>query len=248
MSPRELLIAAAAAANKHEDTLRLMLGHADWHPERLAAEFALEGWQGRLQEALVTKYADYKVGGIGPRSVASLTDAECRKLISPKMARAVDDYDGGPALLLGKTGIGKTIAARLMARKVGRAWATNSIQKHMHKLESLDVYCRADEHPGIAWLAASDLALAVMRHPLGQSAPAEMKEARGASLLVLDDLTWAQRDDATLEALGYRYHAGLPTIATAGCTRTELVARFGGAVVRRMLECGGKKSLVAEEF
>ena len=245
MTPAELLPAAAEQKGMHHGILEKMLRNAGWHPEILASEFQLEGWFERLQGVLMTRYADGSVSDIGPSGARELTDAQCLELITPKLRNAVGAYEGGPALMLGRTGAGKTLAARLMARKVGRRWAGESIAKQKHRLEHSDIY--TVERLGIAWYSATELALAVARHPLGKGAPEEVDKARDGSLLVLDDLTWPQRDDTTLEVLGHRYDNGKPTIATAGCSRADLIARFGDAVVRRLLECRGKKGMLVEE-
>jgi hypothetical protein len=245
MSPSELLKAAAEQTGKHPATLETMLRHARWDAAKLAQEFKLEGWLARLEEVLIAAYVERSVRRIGPPGAAELGDDRCQELISPKLRKALVAYQGRSALILGRTGIGKTLTARLMARKLGRRLARESILKEKHHLEYPDSYPATSV--SISWHAATDLALTVARHPLGKGAPDEVREARASGLLVLDDITWPQRDDTTLEVLGARYDAGKPTIVTAGCSRTELVARFGDAVVRRLLECRGVKGLLVEE-
>ena len=243
MTTAALLSAAADKAGVHISTLEPMLCRARWSPTILAAELEREGWFARLEETLIAAYVERSVRAIGPIGAVELTDERCRELISPKLERAVQIYDGGPALCLGKTGIGKSLASRLMARKVGRRLARESIVENKDRLT--DIYAAANLN--IVWASATDLALAVARHPLGRGMPEEMAGASKSALLVLDDLTWPQRDDATLEVLAARYDAGKPTIATAGCTGKELVTRFGDAVVRRLMECRGVKGLLVEE-
>jgi hypothetical protein len=217
VTPDELLKAAADQCGRHPSTLQTQLRWARWSAPKLAEEFACEGWYARLEEVLISAYVENSVARIGPPGAADLSDERCLELISPKLRKALAAYQGRSVVMLGKTGIGKTLTARLMARKVGRRLAREAILKSRHHLENPDQY--RGTVVSIAWHAATDLALTVARHPLGRGAPEEVKEARTRSLLVLDDVTWPQRDDTTLEVLGARYDTGKPTIVTAGCSR-----------------------------
>ena len=245
MTPDELFAAAVAQTGLHPTSLHNMLRYAKWGHARLADELAREGWFARLQEFLIAAFVERSVQRIGPPGAAELSDDRCHELISPKLKKALAAYQGRSVVMLGKTGVGKTLTMRLMARKVARRLARESILKSRHQLENPFEYTGA--RVSIAWHAAIDLDLIVARYPMGKGAPDEVKDARSSELLALDDLTWAQRDTTTLEVLGARHNAGKPTIVTAGCTRTELVARFGDAVVRRLLECRGERSLLVEE-
>ena len=245
MTSAELLATAAELAGRHQSALNAMLHFAHWGPTRLREEIQREGWFARLEEVLIAVYVGRSVHRIGPPGAADLSDERCLELVSPKLKMALAAYEGGSVVMLGKTGLGKSLTARLMARKVARRLARESIVNARHRLENPAEYPSASV--SVAWYSATDLALTVARHPLGRGAPDEVKDARSSALLVLDDLTWPQRDDTTLEVLGARYDAGKPTIVTAGCTRTELITRFGDAVVRRLLECKGQKALLVEE-
>jgi DNA replication protein DnaC len=54
--------------------------------------------------------------------------------------------------------------------------------------------------------------------------------------VVLDDVGSEKDPQAIQELLDYRYARQLPTIATSGLTRQELVQHLGAAYVRRIIE------------
>jgi hypothetical protein len=114
------------------------------------------------------------------------------------------------ALLLGPTGCGKTSAAEYLALCVpGRT-----------------------QH-----LRARDLANAERRHPIGQGISPELRGAKAAAQLVLDDVGCEGSDVAALQdVLDARYSTGRPVIVTTGLTMQELTNHIGSAYVRRIID------------
>src|SRR5690606_18147983 len=97
------------------------------------------------------------------------------------------------------------------------------------------------------WISAANLAVALREHKLGEAEAPDIRLAKSEPLVCIDDVTWpSARDDITLDVLAARYDAGLPTIVTAGCTKQQLLQRFGDAALRRMLELRGKKGFFVD--
>lgn len=138
-------------------------------------------------------------------------------------------------VLLGATKIGKTTAAGWLFRRLvfegvkhgGSAW---------------------DFARRLAWFDAEELSRSRREHPLGKGDAREIVEASTASLLFLDDAGWDRDPEAVSVVLNARYKAELPTLVTSGKTTDELTAHYGAAVVRRMLESGGKRATVVDCF
>lgn len=112
-------------------------------------------------------------------------------------------------LLLGPTGTGKTTAMDWVAVR----W------------------------PGY-FIHARELASSERRHGLGEGYPPELRRAREARVLYLDDVgSEEQRDLGTLqELLDHRYRNGLAMFATSGLRSDELKAHLGAAYVRRLVD------------
>ena len=144
--------------------------------------------------------------------------------LEPRMhRRLLDALKSGPspsAVLLGPTGVGKTAAARWIAE--------------------LSTLTRSHHMP---IRNARELGASERRHPLGEGYPAALREARESELLALDDLgTEEERDIGVMqELLEARYSRNAATFITTGLTKQGLMARYGAASVRRMLEQHAQK-------
>lgn len=98
------------------------------------------------------------------------------------------------------------------------------------------------------WFGAEELLAASRAHPLGKGDAPEVGNACYASLLFLDDAGW-DRDPAVVSSiLNARYERSAPTVITTGKTADELTAHYGAAVVRRMVESGGKSAVLVNCF
>lgn len=247
--PTTPLEIAAAGARLHPATLRELVAVAGWNQGRQASEFGTGDWLERLKLEITTREVARRVQPIGPEAARELSVKDCyAKISAPPLRKAGTTYTSGAALLLGKTGIGKTLTALVMARKF--AAAREQARLLNGSAENLAEECTHARPPGrlaVAWLACSALPRLVSSQPFGRE-PEELARAKRAPLAVLDDVTWGDNDKALLELIAHRYDHGLPSIATAGATRAELVTRFGDAVVRRLLECRGVKGLLVEAF
>ncbi len=244
---KELLQQAAEASGRHPLDILDFVRSAKWDSGRLAAELQRDAeWFDRLWTDVVDEYAEGCARCVGPQDMRALTDDAARALMAPALRRALDSFTGAESvLMIGTTGAGKTLAAMLMLRKIVRrtakAWLANRSSPSMTTLESNPPSSR-----GCIWADALELQVGAARHPLGQGPAPEVRAAKMATLLVVDDVAWAERDHVMLEIVAHRYNTGRPTIYTAGLPRKELVARLGDAVTRKMIELSGKKGILVE--
>lgn len=88
------------------------------------------------------------------------------------------------------------------------------------------------------FVAALELGLARMRHPLGHDDPPAVLAAIEAPLLILDDLgaEAAMHADVVRQVLHARHNADLPTWVTSGLDQPELARRYDGGLARRIFE------------
>ena len=75
-------------------------------------------------------------------------------------------------------------------------------------------------------------------------------EAKRTHVLFLDDVGWESRragaDDVISEVIASRYDSGYPTYVTSGLTLAGFTERYGDAIVRRIVECGGMSGKVVD--
>jgi hypothetical protein len=111
----------------------------------------------------------------------------------------------------------------------------------------LDAWVQQDPEArkGARFVEAYGLAGARARHPLGQGEAPEVIAAMDATLLVIDDLGSEidDRRNVLADVIFHRHNEELPTWVTTGFTAEQLMARYGSAVVRRMLEQGKRVEL-----
>lgn len=246
--PKTPLEHAAVAINWHSSQLRDLLALGRWDAERQAKEFGTSDWFERLKGQVIELEVVRRIKAIGPEGARVLTTKECLGHISaPALHKAASAYTNGSALLLGKTGFGKTLTAMLMARR----FAASIERKALEGARELVDECsrnRSTPPTRVAWVSCAELPRLAASHPFGRGEPELLTSAKRAPLVVLDDLTWGDNDKALLEIIAYRYDHGLPSIATAGATRDELGRRFGDAAMRRLIEHRGVKGTLVEAF
>jgi DNA replication protein DnaC len=100
----------------------------------------------------------------------------------------------------------------------------------------------------MAWFEAKELLDASRAYPLGKGDVPEVIEACAASVLFFDEIGWERDPEVASLVLNERYKTGAPTIITSGKSPEELTAHYGAAVVRRMIEAGGKVAKVVNCF
>lgn len=140
-------------------------------------------------------------------------------------ATGFDPFLAGGAILLGPTGIGKSVACFCVMRRMMPA--------------SLGFWGSHD---------ALDIGLDSQRTPLGQPEPDAVSRAKRATCLILDDLGWERtfHVDTIVDIAATRYKIGKPTLVTSGKTMLELKERYGDAVLRRFTDVGGSRGVVLD--
>lgn len=227
------------------DQLRIQARIAHWTPDRFRSELAEPGWQSRFRSAVDAAEAEQvasltaRVLATGPVALAAMSHAELVALArDPRLAALAAGYDAathGGRLVLGPTGVGKTVTCVAALRvEAGRALRRRAAGQ--------------EEFSKLAWARALELPAARLGHSLGAGEARLVEQASTAHWLVLDDLGWESRragaDDVVAEVVARRYDAGLPTLATSGLTLEQLTDRYSDAFVRRLVESGGKPGKV----
>lgn len=167
------------------------------------------------------------------------SEAFGRVRIHSECQRLIKWHHGlGNGLVCGPTGAGKTVScAALIHRILDRA------RDHGATTTDFDFARR------IRFVDASDLARARRESKLGEE-PELLIEAGRASLLVIDEMgfePWhSERDRALFDVLNERYSHGGYTIVTTGRTAQEFKARYGAAMVRRIVD--GDRGFVLDLF
>lgn len=182
-----------------------------------------------------------KVARIVPGvALAQLTPAELEKLYDPRLRVIAVDHqpetDGG-ALVVGPTGVGKSAAIACLARRLILQW----------RAPEIDRWPPREAEPPVRVAAARDIAKARREAPLGGE-PELLQRANWCSVLLIDDLGWETDPADVLGVIASRYDAGKPTVVTSGLTLQEFGDRYGAAVLRRIIEAGGKKGRVVNLF
>lgn len=175
----------------------------------------------------------------GPPCFWGIPDEVAGAKIHSRIGAVIGTWSNNkPLLLLGPTGSGKSLGAAMIIRRLVR------MQPIDRTNDGFPIYRK----PAIFWANAVHLAHADKRHKLGEGAPDAVKSAIDADICVLDDILWGSRDEALLEVVSGRYNAGVPTIATAGSSFADVMARLGEAVLRRLLECRGESGTIVDLF
>lgn len=209
---------------------------AYWNAGRCRAEMMTPGWGERVR-AEARAAVSSRLGGVladGLRSLASSTEPELLGMIThPRLRQFAEQYDAtAGAIVLGPTGVGKSVTGVLAARRLITSALENG-RKH-----------------GVIWVRAFDLPNARLQQRFGEGEAELVQRAFDAQVLVLDDMGWESKragaDDVVAEVIAVRYDRGLPSYVTSGLTQEQFTTRYGDAVVRRVVECGGGRGKLVD--
>lgn len=232
----------------HERTLSRLEQDPGLTKHRQLAKRTRETWEKDDRRAVV-------VACQAMPSAAELDAAERQRHIhAPELRRWANDADttrGG--VLSGPTGAGKTMAVVSFVSRVIRA---ERIANRETPLLGRVVDDDGIVHPGVPsvmFVAAETIGECVEYGQVKQE-PSDPYTPRGIDAwcrcgwLGIDDLGWEARPGrlAIQRVLSARYKNALPTLVTTGMPLTELQREYGVAVVRRIVECRGRKGAVVE--
>ncbi|HWA29151.1 MAG TPA: ATP-binding protein [Lacunisphaera sp.] len=219
------------------------------HPPELAAD-AIQAVLGRIRpdenadrkaaaERLERRRAEsLAIRGRLPDFVRSAPRAELeRRIHHPHILAAARGWawGAGNVLFSGPTGLGKTTAAAMLFRAVlGRAVVSGGADW--------------DKAQSLRWTNALELVGARRQQRMGAGEAGLITEACHARLLVIDELGWEKDPAEVSEVLSVRQQRQWPTVITTGLSIAELNDHYGAAVLRRMLESGGRKPVIVEAF
>jgi hypothetical protein len=241
-------------------TSQQLSGHAkfaNWPLRRFAAEMVEPGWQDRFRAELAQRLVATEqrivdaVLQTGPKAMGSLSLEAIHALLKRPVLRALassyhPEVHGG-RLILGPTGVGKTIsavaAARLEAKRIALRRLDYTAGAYADANDVVEFMPRALLNPfgdAIGWARALELPLARLGHGLGEGEAELVTMASTTQFLLLDDLGWESKragaDDVIAEVVARRYDSGLITLATSGLTLEGIEARYGDAFWRRIVE------------
>jgi DNA replication protein DnaC len=234
---QDALLARRAAEPSLSDTPpTLFVGHEPTVEEWAAIRKAREERSRAMFETWLRERDERIEAGLMDDSspFSGVLDAVVLGAISAKpLRRWATTYDAqAGSLLLGATGVGKTAAAVFARRRLVRARCAAELG-HVYQAPLL---------------RAADIGAILREHPLGRGMPGPLRDAETADLLILDDLGWEQDRDraAVADLIAARYDSRRPTVATSGLGQAALARRYGDAVVRRIIECEGRRGAIVE--
>lgn len=204
----------------------VMLGHVPWPHELPAEEIDRRDRDSREGDAVLL------LDQLPPAFRKRWGDGRLERSCHVKLVEAARAWRADASfLVLGDSGVGKSTAAAWLFRRIviagiqrgGPAWERARTAR---------------------WYPAVELERARLEHKLGVGEAPEVARAQGASVLVIDDAGQDRDASAIRKVLGARYDAGLPTILSTNLRQAELVAHYGGAFVRKLVQSGGKRAAI----
>jgi len=211
----------------------------DWR-ETLDARLtaARATWDERVAKDLRSAVGDVLPAALG------LTSAERLSHMAPALRTWAAEHDPSRgALLLGLSGVGKSMACVELAHRVhvadaDAAWEADAGRERDMRLPP-SVRVRLVSARRIAGCVEYGQALGAQLLVIG---------AFDADALVIDDLGWepAAGLPAIREVVASRYDQGRPTIVTSGETLSALRDKYGDALLRRVRETRGERGALID--
>jgi len=169
-----------------------------------------------------------------------------RMLKHPRLEGVAKSYTPkahGGMLVLGPTGIGKSVAGVAVLRRL-----LAIVPSRYNEMD--DYEARLKPKPSLAYCRALDLPNARLQQSLGHGEAVLVDRAKDVDFLVLDDVGWesprAGADDVVVEVISTRYDLGKPTYVTSGQRRQPFIDRYGEVVMRKITDAGGLPGRVVD--
>jgi hypothetical protein len=165
----------------------------------------------------------------------------------PKLRAFAERFDPekhGGALVLGPSGIGKTISALCVMIRCMTSEAVLDYESDL-TLPFGDFHI-INKPKSWASFDARDIGLAVQHAGLNGPDPSVLVKAQSVDCLILEDLGWERsfHVEALIDVAAPRYRRGLPTIVTSGEKHETLRERYTDAVLRRFWNVDGKDGAI----
>jgi hypothetical protein len=236
------------------DELRKMLYRLGWGAADVMRAVRADDWTTKFRARLaridedIRAETETKIATVirntferGPSAMAALDDPKIASLLPAKLAALTKQYatSDGNRIIVGPTGIGKSLALVALGKRLARERVTEAVAKVVNDAGGnplrYQLQCVSTHEP-FAWFRATDLAKARREHSLGDGDAPLVVAAKSEYVVAIDDLGWESQSDAAIpEILASRYDAKRVTLITSALTPMELQTRYGAAVVRRAL-------------
>jgi DNA replication protein DnaC len=154
---------------------------------------------------------DYAAATSGARAAAKAVSPEALDVIAGARWRR----DLGSIVIVGPTGFGKS--------RVLIAIGLRILDRALRGVSADDLRFAA----GLRMVNGLALALAPSQHRLGDGEPPLLATAKGATLLLLDEIGFETHLEVIRDVIFHRYDRGAPTIVASGRTAEELEGRYG---------------------
>jgi DNA replication protein DnaC len=203
-------------------------------------EHRLEGLRNRLARDI-----DKKLEQI-PRFRPCVGNPEFERAVSePEFSLAAKNWTpaDGSLLILGPTGIGKTVTTSAILQRLGSDLLAVPEVIEIAEYDMFEGRNRTERYSlgcleSLTWTTGYAVTFARRNSSLGAEPPL-LEKCKTASLLVIDEVGQEPVGDGALfDVVDARHAAGLVTIITSGLTRTAFREKYGDACDRRLTQEG----------
>ena len=150
-----------------------------------------------------------------PRRYLEPSALAAAERLDPRLTKWASTWEGASGgLLVGKTGIGKTLSVAIASARI----------RDQH----------TDTAVWVRWIRADELS----RLLADRNGSEEIRDLKYSRVLVIDELGYERFPELVLEVIGARHDHDRPTLVTSGLTVEAIAQRYSDATVRRIIEVG----------